>query len=209
MRLMKRFMRAFFHLLYHPFAFAYDLVASAVSFGKWNDWTKEVIPFIKGFRILEIGHGTGHLQHSLLDLNLAPAAIDESAQMGILAKRKLGTKHKLTRGLAQQLPFTSDCFDSVIATFPTEYIFKAQTLSEIGRCLSDEGRLIVMPAAWPKSGFLKWLYKITGESPADGQTSIILRISQPFITAGFETRIETVELQSVKLMIIVAHKKRI
>ena len=208
MRLIQRFMRAFFHLLYHPFAFAYDLVAAAVSFGKWNDWTKEVIPFIKGTRILEIGHGPGHLQRSLLDLKLAPVAIDESAQMGILVKHKLGTKHKLTRGLAQQLPFTGDCFDSVVCTFPTEYIFNAQTLSEIGRCLSDGGRLIVMPAAWPKSKFLKWLYKITGESPADGQTSLKSRISQPFLNAGFETKIEIVELQSVKLMIIVAHKKR-
>jgi len=208
MRLIQRFMRPFFHLLYHPFAFVYDLVAAAVSFGKWNDWTKEVIPFIKGTRVLEIGHGPGHLQRSLLNLNLAPAAIDESAQMGILAKRKLGTKHKLTRGLAQQLPFTNDCFDSVVSTFPTEYIFNARTLSEISRCLSDGGTLIVMPAAWPKSGFLKWLYKITGESPADGQTSLESRISQPFLNAGFEIKIETVELHSVKLIIIVAHKKR-
>ncbi len=208
MRLMQRFMHAFFHLLYHPFAFAYDLVAAAVSFGKWNDWTKEVIPFIKGTRILEIGHGPGHMQRSLLDLNLAPVAMDESAQMGTLAKRKLAPKHKLVRGLAQQIPFASGSFDSVISTFPTEYIFNAQTLSEISRCLSDGGRLIVLPAARPKSGFLKWLYKITGESPADRQTSLESRISQPFLNADFETRIEIVELQSVKLMIIVAHKKR-
>lgn len=208
MRLIQRFMRTFFHLLYHPFAFAYDLVAATVSFGRWNDWTKEVIPFIQGTRILEIGHGPGHLQRNLLDLNLAPVAIDESAQMGILAKRKLGTKHKLTRGLAQQLPFTGDCFESIVATFPTEYIFNVQTLSEIGRCLSDRGRLIVMPAAWPKSGLLKWLYKITGESPSGGQTLIELKISQPFLTAGFETKVEIVELQSVKLIIIVAYKKR-
>ena len=208
MLLIQRFMRAFFHLLYHPFAFVYDLVAAFVSFGKWNDWTKEVIPFIKGTRILEIGHGPGHLQRNLLNLDLAPVAIDESAQMGILAKRWVGTKHKLTRGLAQQLPFTSDCFDSVVSTFPTEYIFNARTLSEIGRCLSDGGRLIVMPAAWPKSRFLKWLYQVTGESPMDGQESYRLKIQTPFTNAGFETKIETVELQSVKLMMIVAHKKR-
>jgi hypothetical protein len=30
---LQRFMRVFFDLLYHPFAFAYDLVAAVVGFG--------------------------------------------------------------------------------------------------------------------------------------------------------------------------------
>jgi ubiquinone/menaquinone biosynthesis C-methylase UbiE len=206
MNLIQRFMRAFFHLLYHPFAFTYDLVAAAVSFGRWKDWTKEVLPFIKGTRILELGHGPGHLQRILLDLKLAPVAIDESAQMGTLAKRRLGNGHKLTRGLAQHLPFANHSFDCVVSTFPTEYIFHAQTLSEIRRCLSDTGRLIVLPVAWPKSGFLQWLYQVTGESPADGQTSIKSKIQETFINAGFETKVEIVELQSGTLMIVIANK---
>ena len=206
MNLIQRFMRVFFHLLYHPFAFAYDLVAAAVSFGRWKNWIQAVLPFIEGTRILELGHGPGHLQRTLLDLNLDPVAMDESAQMGILAKRRLGNLHKLTRGLAQQLPFANNSFDCVVSTFPTEYIFNAQTLSEIGRCLSDGGRLIVLPVAWPKSGFLKWLYRVTGESPADEQTSIQSKMKEPFINAGFKTKVEIVELQSSILMIIVANK---
>jgi ubiquinone/menaquinone biosynthesis C-methylase UbiE len=206
MNLIQRFMRVFFHLLYHPFAFAYDLVAATVSFGKWKNWIQAVLPFIEGTRILELGHGPGHLQRTLLDLNLDPVAMDESAQMGILAKRRLGNLHKLTRGLAQQLPFANHSFECVISTFPTEYIFNAQTLSEISRCLSDRGRLIVLPVAWPKSGFLKWLYRVTGESPADEQTSIQSKMKEPFINAGFKTKVEIVELQSSILMIIVANK---
>lgn len=206
MNLIQRFMRVFFHLLYHPFAFAYDLVAATVSFGKWKNWIQAVLPFIKGTRIFELGHGPGHLQRTLLDLNLDPVAMDESAQMGILAKRNIGNLHKLTRGLAQQLPFANNSFDCVVSTFPTEYIFNAQTLSEIGRCLSDGGRLIVLPVAWPKSGFLKWLYRVTGESPADEQTSIQIKMKEPFIKAGFKTKVEIVELQSSILMIIVANK---
>jgi ubiquinone/menaquinone biosynthesis C-methylase UbiE len=199
-------MRFFFRLLYHPFAFTYDLVATIVSFGKWKDWTKSVIPYISGTHILELGHGPGHLQRILLDLKLDSVAMDESAQMGTLAKRNIDKPHKLTRGLAQQLPFANDSFDCILSTFPTEYIFNAQTLSEIRRCLSDRGRLIVLPVAWPKSGFLKWLYKVTGETPVDGQTSLREKMTRPFIDAGFETKVETVELQSSTLMIIVANK---
>jgi ubiquinone/menaquinone biosynthesis C-methylase UbiE len=206
MNIIQRFMRFFFRLLYHPFAFTYDLVAAIVSFGKWKDWTKSVIPLINGTRLLELGHGPGHLQRILLDLNLDSVAMDESAQMGTLAKRNIGKPHKLTRGLAQHLPFANDSFDCVVSTFPTEYIFNAQTLSEIRRCLSDGGRLIVLPVAWPKSGFLKWLYKVTGENPVDGQTSIQEKMTKPFIHAGFETKVEIVELQSSTLMIIVANK---
>ena len=207
MKLIQRFMRFFFHLLYHPFAFAYDLVAATVSFGNWKDWVYSILPFIEETRILELGHGPGHLQRLLLDRGLVAVAIDESAQMGRIAKRRLGNSQKLSRALAQQLPFAKKSFDTIIATFPTEYIFNAQTLSEVKRCLSDGGRLIVLPVAFPKSGFLKWLYKITGESPADLTESIEERSLQPFLNAGFHAEVEIVEVKSSRLLIIVAAKK--
>ena len=207
MSLIQRFMRLFFHLLYHSFAFTYDLVAAAVSFGTWKDWVYSILPFIKGTRLLELGHGPGHLQRFLLDRGLVAAAIDESTQMGRIAKRRLGSSHRLTRGLAQSLPYQSGIFDTIIATFPTEYIFQEETLSEVQRCLSDGGRLIVLPVAFPKSGFLKWLYKITGESPADLTESIEERSLQPFLNAGFHAEVEIVEVKSSRLLIIVAAKK--
>lgn len=206
MKIIQRFMRVFFHLLYHPFAFAYDLVAATVSFGKWKDWTQSVIPLVNGAHILELGHGPGHLQRILLDLKLDSVAMDESAQMGLLAKRNIGSVHKLTRGLAQHLPFSNESFDCVISTFPTEYIFDTQTLLEIKRCLSAGGRLIVLPVAWPKSRFLNWLYQVTGEIPVDGQASIQTKMMEPFNKSGFKTKVEMVELQSSSLMIIIANK---
>jgi len=207
MTFIQRLMRLFFHLLYHPFAFTYDFVAATVSFGNWNDWVYSILPFIKGTRILELGHGPGHLQRLLLDRGLAPIAIDESTQMGRIAKRRLGSPQKLSRALSQRLPFSKESFDTIIATFPTEYIFSMQTLSEVQRCLSDGGRLIVLPAAFPKSGFLKWLYKVTGESPAALTESIKTKSLQPFLNAGFDAEVEIVEVKSSTLLIIVAQKK--
>ncbi|MBC7878198.1 MAG: methyltransferase domain-containing protein [Anaerolineales bacterium] len=202
----QRFMRIFFKLLYHPFAFTYDLIAAAVSFGHWKDWVMTVLPFIEGKRILELGHGPGHLQRALLNLKIDSVAIDESAQMGTLTKRRLGSINKLTRGLAQHLPFRNNSFDTVVATFPTNYIFRVDTLSEIRRCLSDGGRLIVLPAAFPNSRFLKWLYKVTGESPAQLDESIKSKFKQPFINAGFETETQIIEVKSSNLLIVIAHK---
>lgn len=203
---MRNFMRAFFHLLYHPFAFTYDLVAAVVSFGQWKNWGRSVLPFMDGTQILELGHGPGHLQRFLLSRNLALFAIDESAQMGKIAKRRIGPTQKLSRGLAQSLPYRNESFDCIISTFPTEYIFSPQTLSEAKRVLRNGGRLVVLPGAWPKSGFLQWLYKFTGESPQALTETLSKRFTEPFIKAGFIAETQILEVKSSTLLIVIARK---
>ncbi len=197
-------MRLFFNLLYHPFAFTYDLVAYVVSFGQWKNWGQSIVPFIEGTRILELGHGPGHLQRFLSNRGLTLLAIDESAQMGKIAKKHIGESQKLTRSLAQALPFQSGTIDSIITTFPTEYIFSLKTLAEAKRVLRNGGRLIVLPVAWPKSAALKWLYRVTGESSSELNEALISRFKQPFISAGFKTDIQTIEVKSGVVLIIIA-----
>lgn len=203
---MRRFMRFFFNLLYHPFAFTYDLVAWVVSFGKWKNWVYSVLPLIEGADILELGHGPGHLQRLLLERGLSPVAIDESTQMGQLAKRRLGVNGKLTRGITQALPYPNEMFDTIVSTFPSEYIFDPQTLSEVKRVLRNRGRLIVLPAAFPTNGFLKWLYKVTGESSAALDESIKERLTGPFLQAGFQVDVQILVMQSSQLVILLASK---
>lgn len=202
----RRFMRLFYHLLYHPFAFTYDLVAWAVSFGRWKDWVFSVVPFIEGNLILELGHGPGHLQRLLLDRGLVAVALDESTQMGRLAKRRLGPSQKLTRGLSQSLPYASETFDCIVSTFPSEYIFAPQTLAEAKRTLRKDGRFIVLPGALPRNQFLKWLYKVTGESPEAITDALIERFEQPFLQAGFKVENRQLELDSSQIIILIAMK---
>lgn len=207
MNIIQRFMRFFFNLLYHPFAFTYDLVAWVVSFGRWNDWVFSIVPFIKGTRILELGHGPGHLQRILLSRGLFAVALDESKQMGRLAKHRLGDSANLTRGLAQSLPYADETFESIVSTFPSEYIFDPRTLSEVRRVLRSRGRLIVLPAAFPKNLFLRWLYKVTGESPSDINGFIRHRLQRPFVDANFHAEIETIEVKSSTLLFVIAEKE--
>jgi ubiquinone/menaquinone biosynthesis C-methylase UbiE len=206
MKLIQRLMRVFFGLLYHPFAFTYGFVAAVVSFGRWNDWVLSVIPFISGTRILELGHGPGHLQLELTTRGLDSVAMDESAPMGRIAKRRLGNSMKLARAVTQKIPFAPETFDTVLSTFPSEYIFDPQTLTEAHRVLRNGGRLIVLPVAFPTSGFLKWLYKVTGENPAALDEVLKEKFKQPFTQAGFSVELKTVELKSSTLLIILAEK---
>ncbi len=223
---MKTILRFFFRLLYHQFAFTYDLVAATVSLNRWKNWIMSVVPFIEGKRILEIGHGPGHLQRVLLSRNLIAVAIDESAQMSRLARRNLTrqasssfstlsqnnphnnayTQVNLTRGVAQYLPFTNESFDTIVATFPTEYITDPHTLTEVKRCLSNEGRFIVLPVALPKNLFLDWLFKVTHQSPTEALEVVKSKLKEPFIAAGFQAEIETLDVKSGILLIVVANK---
>src|ERR1043165_132311 len=214
---MKTLLRFFFRLLYHQFAFTYDLVAATVSANRWKDWVMSVIPFIEGDRILEIGHGPGHLQRVLLSRGWIAVGIDESAQMGRLAKRNLSrtntlsddiayTQINLTRGLAQYLPFPNEAFDTIIATFPTEYINDPDTLGEVKRCLSNRGRLVVLPVSMPRNRFLDWLFKVTHQSPLEALDIVRAKLKEPFVAAGFQTEVQTLDARSGILLIVLARK---
>ena len=217
---MKSLLRLFFRLLYHQFAFTYDLVAAAVSFNRWKNWVTSVLPLIEGTQILEIGHGPGHLQRLLLSRGLQAVGLDESAQMGRLARRNLKrslklehgdhlsvyTQIRLARGLAQALPFPEETFDTVVATFPTEYITDFRTLAEVKRCLVDGGKLVVLPVALPKNRLLDWLFKVTHQRPVEALGVIQSRLREPFVAAGFETEVRTVDAASGILLIVLAIK---
>jgi ubiquinone/menaquinone biosynthesis C-methylase UbiE len=232
---MRTILRFFFRLLYHPFAFAYDLVAATVSLGRWKDWIMEVVPFLSGTRILEIGYGPGHLQRFLLSRNLTVVGVDESAQMGCLAKRRADAyfhsqnirlqteqskpspqyhayaQSNLTRGLAQELPFAESAFDSVISTFPAEYIFDPHTLTEAHRVLTDAGRFVILPGAiltgrgiWDQ--FMAWLFRFTGQTPPNLSEIIHERSEQLFIEAGFKLDIHEIDVKSSTVFVMVATK---
>jgi ubiquinone/menaquinone biosynthesis C-methylase UbiE len=57
----RRAVKLGFHLLYHQFAFTYDAVAWFVSLGQWQAWGQAALKRVRGPRVLEIGHGPGHL----------------------------------------------------------------------------------------------------------------------------------------------------
>jgi ubiquinone/menaquinone biosynthesis C-methylase UbiE len=206
-RFIARFMRAFFYLLYQPMAWSYDIVAALVSWGRWKGWILAVLPYLKGPRILEMGHGPGHLLVALHEQGIPALGIDASCQMGQQAYKRLlkcGQISNLVTGYAQNLPYPDHYFDQVVATFPTEYIQALETLDEVHRVLKPGGLLVVLPVAW-----------ITGQRLSDRGTAALFRITgqapewddqwlEPFSKAGFETKAEKITQKSWELIIILA-----
>jgi ubiquinone/menaquinone biosynthesis C-methylase UbiE len=213
-RLITGFMRQFFRLLYHPFAWTYDWVAGAVSLGRWKQWVLASQALIRGDRVLELGFGPGHLQEKLLAEGRFACGLDESWQMvrqarGRLARRSLAPR--LARGLAQNLPYPSGAFHTVVATFPTLYIVDPATLAEIGRVLAPDGRLVVLMSAWItgrsfKERFLQQVFRATAQVPPDDQD--ISEFLGPYQAAGFQASLRFTELPGARLMFIIASKPK-
>ena len=170
--MLRQGLRLFFRLLYNEFAWTYDWVAWAVSFGHWKAWGRTALSYLTSERVLEIAHGPGHLLVALQEGGWKPVGVDLSRSMSRIARRRLrkeGLDTCLARARAQELPFPDDHFESVVSTFPAEFILDRRTLQEVVRVLAPGGRMVIVASV--RIGgqgivgqFLRWLYRFTGQS---------------------------------------------
>jgi ubiquinone/menaquinone biosynthesis C-methylase UbiE len=216
-----------FRLLYQEMAWSYDAVSWLVSFGEWRAWQRSAIPYIQGSHVLEIGHGPGHMLLALHQAGYQAAGIDLSPQMGAISHKRLrraGLQVPLLQGKAQNLPFAAKTFNSVLATFPAEFIVAEETLTSVHRVLSEDGRFIIVPQAiftgssLPER-FIEWLYQITGQRHEEPITqnreiqvtknSLWDQLRDRFENAGFMVEIATASLERSQATIIIAQKRGI
>lgn len=201
--------RCLYYLLYHQFAWSYDFVAALVSLGQWNNWVNYTLSFLSQERVLEIGFGPGHLLLSSMRNNIDIIGLDESKQMAARAYKMIkstGYSPSILRGNVYSLPFKDVYFNQVVATFPSEYIFKTAAISEIDRVLTPGGQLIVLPFAWIKGKL--WYEKITHRF-FDLNTFIQAwrdKYCQAITQQGFEVTIKQINDSKSKIFFIIATK---
>jgi SAM-dependent methyltransferase len=214
----------FFRLLYNQFAWTYDWVAWIVSLGRWKSWVMATLSYLPGPKVLELGHGPGHLQAALIQAGIHGYGIDASSYMSRTAHstmlKKIRSMPLLVNGYAQFIPFQNAAFNQVVATFPTEYIYDLTTLQEIHRILQPGGRLVILLVAWITGrGWLEraaaWLFRVTKQAPAQGPTpngtpalraALGKQLVERLEDNGFQVQVEFKPLESSVLMIIVGDK---
>jgi 2-polyprenyl-3-methyl-5-hydroxy-6-metoxy-1,4-benzoquinol methylase len=158
MERMSRLRRAYIKLyawaserLYHELAWGYEVIAWLVSFGQWDGWRRQALQHVVGDRVLELGFGPGVLLCAAAEAGLCIVGIDPSPEMHRVAARRLkrrGLHAARLRARAQTLPFVDESFDTVIATFPTSYVFDSDALRSVARVIKHDvggqsGRLVV------------------------------------------------------------------
>lgn len=198
-----------FSLLYDSLAWAYDAVSWTASLGRWRDWQLTSLQFIRPTgRVLELASGPGHLLVALRHAGHSAVGLDVSRGMVRLAGHRLQSSNlppAVCLGDAARLPFPSESFDTSVVTFPTPFIYKVITHSEVARVLKPHGRLIVVEHAWfagrrPSHRIVEWLYRITGQQGSAPDLCGALR------KAGFSAQKQTIPVQSSQVSLIIADR---
>src|SRR6266849_6947783 len=127
-----RFRQWLFETLYkHEYLYRF---ASTVPFaGQWRVWQRLVFPRLHGHDVLELGCGLGDLLADMSEAGYLCYAVEHSPQMvkatrETLQRRKLEKEVTVIQGSAQHLPFSNESFDTVVSTFPSEYIYDPDTI---------------------------------------------------------------------------------
>jgi ubiquinone/menaquinone biosynthesis C-methylase UbiE len=222
--LWSRLLQAGFRLLYNEMAWSYDAVSWVVSLGEWRNWQRAALPFVTGKRVLEIGHGPGHMLVALGVEGHDVVGLDLSPFMGQRARKRTkraGLVVPLVRGEVQAAPFAPAVFDSVLATFPTEYIIDPAALAAVYRALKPGGRFVIVPEGHltgqgPLHRFIEWLFIVTGQREGafavdqDNEwplAEVWQAFEQQFITAGFRVDIKPVQLARSQATVVIAYKQ--
>jgi ubiquinone/menaquinone biosynthesis C-methylase UbiE len=203
-----RFLRFAFHHFYNSFAWTYDAVSAIVSLGHWRGWTRMAIPHLRGKYILEIAFGTGNLQLDMRAAGIEPYGLDLSPIMARITLGKLrraGYQPRLTRGSVLDLPFASGAIDTLVMTFPPNFLASPQAVGEMKRVLAADGRLVLVDAGWLRtpgmvSTLINVAFRFTGTSDIGNERTV------PLQQAGFAVRVVESADAASTVQIIIADK---
>lgn len=138
---------------YNWMAKGYDLFM--IVFPLWKKWIKEVLPHIKGNKILEVSFGSGYLMTQYASNNYEIYGIDYNRKMLELTSNKIKKRNlnaELLQGNVEKLPFPDNTFDVVINTMAfTGYPDGDKAMSELKRVLKKGGRLLLVDFDYPKN----------------------------------------------------------
>lgn len=213
-----RLLRFGFRLLYNEMAWSYDMVSWLVSLGHWRAWQQAALPFIRGEQILEVAHGPGHMLVELGRQGFQVFGVDLSPAMGRQAIRNLKKCQQsapLTRADIGFLPYRSGSFDSVMSTFPAEFIVEPRTILELYRILVPSGRVVIVPEGRLKGGglvrrFIAWLFTITGQrvEPAEQGwlSQLWIEVEGRIQDAGFSIELKKIDLEESEATVVILTK---
>lgn len=118
----------------------------------WKTWLLEVLPHLRGPRVLEVAIGPGFLLPRYAD-RFEVVGIDRNRRMLETARSALATRGlsaSLVRADAVRLPFRDERFDCVLITMALSGLPRAAAaVTEFRRVLRPDGRLVLLDVTYP------------------------------------------------------------
>ncbi len=173
-----------FDSYYSRFSGIYDILVSHTRI--WQSVLNNVIPHIKGPRVLEASFGTGWLITQYAS-RFDTYGIDFNEKMIRITSRNLhesGETAHLQRANVEHLPYKSESFDTIVNTAAFSGYPRADiAMSEFRRVLKPGGRLVLIDVSYPEDRnirgmFFCYLTELTGD--------ILRDMGQIFTQHGFE-----------------------
>ena len=218
-----RLLRELFGLLYRN-RYLYWFASTVPFAGQWRVWQRLALPRIRGTRVLEIGCGPGKLLADMVRAGYTCAAVDRSPQMVAAARDELrrqgldARETPISRADVQHLPYLSESFDTVVSTFPTEYIYEPASLREVARVLRPGGRLVVVLGAGllptrlallPLVGLARLIYGPSAPASGRGCAGAAQTLPLPLVAAGLVGKPQCVRGPFWEAYLIVAEKSEV
>ena len=201
--------------LYGELACFYESIGRILSLGRLPAWRRETLQHIKGRRVLEIGIGSGELLLEIAGLQLNAFGLERSTAMLQVTAANLarqGMQLPCVQATAQSMPFIDGCFDSIVSTFPAEFIFDPATLFEVSRllCKPDSstgqagGRFIVAGfCVYAESGPLRRAVKQLFGMQLE---QLIEKYEKMAATVGLRTFVAPAGGKHLRIPVIIAEK---
>ncbi len=215
--MMRRLRAIAFHALYYQFAWLYDWVSKHFFRDQWRLWQQAALPHLKGRRVLELGPGTGVLLvemardgYYVIGLELSPPMLRQiRKRLRKYANTADRQRVSLLRGRSEAIPLADASVDSVLSTFPTDYISAPATLAEAARVLHPGGRLVIVPAGQllPRDNAGKLLRAVEHAAYGDQNPNThFAALTANLEAAGFTVRTQNWKNQLGVAMVVVADK---
>lgn len=200
--------------LYHEFAWGYDLVSWVVSGGRWSRWRRAALDYVPAntneedaARTLELGFGTGELLIAMAQTKQNAFGLELSPAMQRVTAKKFRRQNvnlPRVQASAQQIPFATASFTSIISTFPAPYILDPSTLNECQRILAPGGRLIIV-GLWTTLDH-PWLPKIVPLFYGEPKQIMLDALCERFARADLHAQFLTHADGIVRVSVVVASK---
>lgn len=141
--------------LFAPLAETYDRYARLLSFGQDPRWRSFLVSRIAAGAeetVLDVACGTGAVAAELVARNgCRVVAVDQSAEMLAVARRRLGGLVELRQARAEALPFPDESVDGLTFTYLLRYVDDpAATMRELARVVRPGGAVAMLEFSAPR-----------------------------------------------------------